>query len=123
MAAFTGPLTITQIDVGGRTWRLESNIQYGLIQAPAGFTTDGATVPRRLRFLLPRWGSYSRAAVIHDVLCDSLAKGSPHSLAPTWKSAAVLFREMMIAEGTGTALRTAMFAIVYAWAVWRDLNR
>lgn len=119
-AMFSGQLTITQTDVGGRTWRLEAPVRYASIEAPAGFVTDGATVPAHLRFLLPTWGSYSRAAVIHDVLCVALGKGAPHPLAPTWKSAALLFREMMIAEGTGVALRTTMFLIVYLWAIWRD---
>jgi hypothetical protein len=120
MACFAGRLTITQIDLGGRTWRLESLIRYGDIEAQAGFITDGATVPVRLRFLLPAWGSYSRAAVLHDVLCTALASGKPHPAAKTWKQAALLFLQMMKAEGTGRALRLAMFSVVYVWAIYRD---
>jgi hypothetical protein len=38
------------------------------IIAPAGFITDFASVPRVLWSILPPFGPYSRAAVIHDYL-------------------------------------------------------
>lgn len=35
---------------------------------PAGFTSDLASVPRGLWNLIPPWGPYADAAVIHDYL-------------------------------------------------------
>lgn len=35
---------------------------------PASFVTDFASVPRVLWRLIPPWGPYSRAAVVHDYL-------------------------------------------------------
>lgn len=38
------------------------------ITVPAGFITDFASVPRPLWAVLPPWGNYGPAAVIHDFL-------------------------------------------------------
>lgn len=37
---------------------------------PEPFTTDLASVPRILTWLLPRYGKYTKAAVLHDYLCQ-----------------------------------------------------
>ena len=34
-----------------------------------GFATDGATVPRPFRWLLPAWSYYQNAVIVHDYLC------------------------------------------------------
>jgi hypothetical protein len=53
-------------------WRLESAYcratSLGLIAVPAGFVWNGCSIPRALWGLLPPWGSYSGAALIHDWL-------------------------------------------------------
>lgn len=90
MSAFTGALTITHLDVDWRVWRLERPLRYEvgslgsgrLVEVPAGFVTDGASVPRAFWALLPVWGRYSRAAVVHDYLCVLINQGAPHDLAP-----------------------------------------
>lgn len=38
------------------------------ITVPAGFVTDFASIPRLFWRILPPWGSYNRAAVVHDFL-------------------------------------------------------
>lgn len=38
----------------------------------AGYVTDFATVPRPLVWLIPRFGRYTLAAILHDYLCDGL---------------------------------------------------
>lgn len=40
----------------------------GIITVPAGFLTDGASVPRIFWNIFPPYGSYFRAAIIHDFL-------------------------------------------------------
>ena len=37
---------------------------------PAGYLTDGASVPRPFWSFIPPWGQYGQAAVVHDYLCD-----------------------------------------------------
>ena len=43
------------------------------------FRTDLASVPRFLSWLFPRYGKYTKAAVIHDYLCQSLDVLAPGS--------------------------------------------
>ena len=116
MSAFTGPLTVTHLDMDWRLWRLEQPLCYEVgekgsgrtITAPAGFVTDGASVPRFLWAVLPTWGSYSRAAVIHDYLLVCLEKGEPHPEAPTRRDADRIFDEAMAVTCTPRPLRWLM---------------
>lgn len=40
------------------------------VKVPEGFVTDFASVPWFLRGLLPADGKYTKAAVVHDYLCE-----------------------------------------------------
>ncbi len=64
-----------------------------LIIVPAGYRTDFASIPRFFHRVLPPVGKYSRAAVVHDWLCDVRP--------PLCKSdtAADIFREAMVDLG------------------------
>lgn len=122
MSAFTGSLTITHLDADWRLWRLEQPLQYDIgelgsgrtVVVPAGFVTDGASVPRPLWSVLPTWGRYSRAAVIHDFLCRAVAEGKPHPQAPDRKTADAIFYEAMAVCGVNGAVRLTMWAAVRA---------
>ena len=57
----------------GRSARLIKDYKVSLvgiltITAPAGFETDFASVPRLFWRIVPPWGRYSPAAVVHDFL-------------------------------------------------------
>jgi hypothetical protein len=59
-------------------WMLESDLVWvgkkdDVITVPAGEETDFATVPRILQSFTPRTGAWTKAAVIHDMLCRLLA--------------------------------------------------
>jgi hypothetical protein len=79
MSAFTGPLVIAEVKPGYR-WRLMQAITYEVgeehsarvIEVPAGFETDGASIPGFLRVVLSVWGTYGRAACLHDYLYSVL---------------------------------------------------
>lgn len=45
-----------------------SSVAECTICVPAGFLSNGATIPRFLWWLIPRWGKYSQAAILHDYL-------------------------------------------------------
>jgi len=53
-------------------WRLLKELDYrgnrDLFQVPAGQGTDFASVPRVFVWFLPRYGRYTKAAVLHDYL-------------------------------------------------------
>jgi hypothetical protein len=42
------------------------------VTVEAGFRTDLASTPRFLSWLVPRYGKYTKAAVVHDYLCQHL---------------------------------------------------
>lgn len=58
------------------TWELEHPLIYrGSVDTfcvPAGFVTDFASVPRIAVWLIPRFGRYTPAAIVHDYLCQNL---------------------------------------------------
>lgn len=124
MSAFTDDLTITAL-ADGMNWRVFQALDYEvggagsgrIVTVPAGFVTDGASVPRPLWDLLPSWGTYSRAAVVHDYLCTLLNAGTPHAEAPTRKAADAIFYEAMVVCGTGATMRWTMWAFVRAYAI------
>lgn len=121
MSRFTGELTITQLDVDYRTWRLEQPLVYEvgdensghLIEVHKLFETDGASIPRLFWCILPTWGRYSRAAVVHDYLYNELREGTePHPEAPTRQRADAIFLEAMAVCGVGFMTRWIMWAAV-----------
>ena len=73
MSRFTEILIVSPL-ADGRTWYLRKEFGYDVgregsgetISVPVGFLTDFASVPRPLWWLLPLWGRYGNAAVIHD---------------------------------------------------------
>jgi hypothetical protein len=75
MSQFTKILVVSPL-ADGRTWYLWKEFGYDVgregsgetIHVPAGFLTDFASIPRPLWAILPRWGKYGNAAVLHDYL-------------------------------------------------------
>lgn len=73
MSQFTKVLTVSPL-ADGRTWVLRESFSYDVgfegsgntVLVPEKFITDFASVPRPLWWLLPPWGKYGNAAVIHD---------------------------------------------------------
>ena len=119
MPGFTGPLRIEEI-IPGKRWRLIDPIRFEAgakgsgvwIEVPSGFLTDGATIPPALRVFLAVWGSYGRAAALHDYLYACLRAGRPHPVAPNRLAADAEFHLAMKACGTRPALAWAMWAAV-----------
>lgn len=120
MSAFTGDLCIVHQPKAWWEWRLAQDLQYEVgaegsgrwVVVPKGFPTDGATVPRLLWAILPSWGTYSRAAVVHDYLLVCLKQGTPHVEAMRRKDADRIFLEAMAVCGTSRIVRYPMY-----WAV------
>lgn len=117
-----------------RTWQLVSTLDYeGESQTftiPRGYITDFASVPRALMFLVPPYGAYTRAAILHDwLITDELSKDAP---SVTSREVDGLFRRVMREEGVNFTLRWIMWSAVRAAApfspdrrkglgLWRDL--
>lgn len=74
--AFVGSgLVVEELDA--KFWRVVEPLVYqGSSEEfviPAGFRTDFASVPRAFVWLIPRYGAYTRAAILHDFLRSSHA--------------------------------------------------
>lgn len=71
MSSKFSPLRVEDISNGGKHFVLVESLtwnsdKFSLITVPQGFDTDLASIPRPLWALLPPFGSYDRAGVIHD---------------------------------------------------------
>ena len=85
-------------------FKYESDVLGCLVEIPAGFYSDGASVPRILWWLYHPFGRYLRAAVVHDWFCVTKTND--------YKTAAKVFREAMQVCEVNAWSRNAMY-----WAV------
>jgi hypothetical protein len=100
-----------------RIFRLKAPFSYissqGTITVPAGFDTDGASIPRVFWSILDPYGPYFEAAVIHDWLY------SPHNRRFNRAQADDIFREAMYNNGLDWLRREAIYRAVRL-AGWRS---
>ena len=94
--------------IGDATWMLAEPLKYEAkyetFDIPENFETDLASVPRPLVWLVPRYGRYTKCAILHDWL---------------WRRTAVhkadangIFRRAMREEGVSVVHRWMMWAAV-----------
>jgi hypothetical protein len=66
-------------ELGHGRWSLLEALNYqgerDLFKVPAGFVTDFASVPGLFTWLVPRYGRFTKAAILHDFLCDEAKEG------------------------------------------------
>jgi hypothetical protein len=95
----------------GSRWRLVEPLRYDgkheQFVVPAGFTTDFASVPRALTWLVPRYGRYTKAAILHDCLWRRCADGEF-----SWVDADGIFRRVMRELGVPFLRRWLMWGAV-----------
>lgn len=82
----------------------------------AGFRTDFASVPRVFVWFVPRYGRYTRAAVLHDHLADLARTGTFG-----WRDADGIFRRIMREDGVPFLQRWVMWAGV-RWGAWTQFR-
>jgi hypothetical protein len=121
VGAFTSELTMTHLSGNDRhswrRWRLAEPLIYEVggpgsgrvIRVSKDFVTDGTSIPQFLWRILPVWGSYSRAGVIHDYLCYRIARNNPHPEAPTRDHADRIFFEAMTVLNVGWVRKYALY--------------
>ncbi len=120
MSRFTEILTVSPLP-DGRNWIIRCPFGYDVgeedsdetIEVPVGFVTDFASVPRLLWIIIPRWGKYGNAAVIHD-FCYWEQKY-------TRKRADEIFREAMGVLKVGQFHKAVLYWMVklFGWIHWR----
>lgn len=104
---------------GSRLFKLERSFRYTsptvMLTVPAGFITDGASVPRAFWNILAPFGDYFEAAVIHDYLY------SPHNRFKTRAEADRIFLEAMGHVGVGWLTRRTIYRAVrlFGWTAFK----
>jgi hypothetical protein len=106
---------------GGRSVRLIKNFSVTLavgrkITVPAGFKTDFASVPRLFWRIIPPWGRYSAAAVVHDYLYETNSVDRAE--------ADQIFLELMKRLGVPLWKRQLMYRAVRigGWLPWKKYH-
>jgi len=115
-----GSLTVRRVDAD--RWSLVDDLVYQgrweRFVVPAGFRTDFATVPRVVTWLIPRFGVYTLAAILHDWLCTQGIRSG----AVTSRQADGIFRRVMRESGVPVLRRWLMWAGV-RWGALADERR
>lgn len=114
---------VRQVD--GTRWRLYDAVvylgRYGDYKVPPGYLTDFASVPRLLWPIVPPYGTYTDAAIVHDwLITDGLGKGA---VAISSAEVDAEFRRAMAALGVGLVRRWVMWCGVRWAAVLNPLRR
>lgn len=93
------------------------------IYIPKGYLTDGATVPPFLKRLVPTWGQYGAATIVHDYLCEYLSMRSKGTLMSITRARSdYIFLEAMGVLGVPWYRRFPMYFAVrlYSLLVRKD---
>ena len=127
MSRILGDLTI-RLSRSGATWSLAEPLEYHVgaedsdtvVQVPAGFETDLASVPWFGRWLVSSWKGTARAAVVHDFLYSVVGRRL-HGF--TRAQADSIFGEAL--RVTGSKAWPVIWAAVrlFGRAAWRGRER
>ena len=109
-------------EVTDNTWQLVEPLRYAgntdRFIVPAGFQTDFASVPRAFVWLIPKYGRYTKAAILHDFLCTESAAGRFDR-----DDADGIFRRVMRELGVPFLRRWLMWGAVSLATQWIKLRR
>lgn len=132
MSSFTTPLRVTPVDGEDNLWELLEEFDYELgakgsgkrVSCPAGFRTDFASIPRILWAILPPWGKYGKAAVIHDFLCTYryYLDENGNKVSVTRAECDVIFLEAMEVLSVPPFKRKLMYAAVRTYAIVKGIK-
>lgn len=86
----------------------------------SGFTSDGATIPKILWFVLSPFEEYFKSCIIHDYLCDKALMSD--DVYKNRKFADTVFNESMKRQSTKDSTRIALYSGVVLWR-WLRYNK
>ena len=119
MSRFTDALVVSPL-ADGKTWVVLRPFGYDVgdlgsgdtVEVAVGFCTDFASIPRIFWIVLPRWGKYGNAAVIHDWLYweqDRSRKASDD----------IMLEAMGVLEVSGLKKGAIYWAVrAFGWIAW-----
>lgn len=124
---FTPGAEVAVRQISKTEWVVMRPYSYGRVRVTEGTPTDFASVPRPFTWLLPRYGNYTKAAIVHDVMWRSWV---PQSM--TRREADATLREMLLELDVAFWRRWAMWAAVRVGSLahrdgrkgwWKDAPR
>ncbi len=107
MRCATGGIHLHVTGVNTRT--VDADVKIFGAQVLRGYKTDGASVPRWLQFLIPRFGRALPAAIVHDMRYDPPCRGR-------WMTRRTADREFR------TNLKTLGVMLHRRWLAWAGLS-
>ena len=123
MSSYTDELDISPFNDKMTLWILKTPFTFvigGLdgdekVVVPKGFITDFATT----KGLLPAMGTYGKACVVHDYLCDfkKITRKDGSIRTCTRKEGDYIFLEAMGVSNVNPLLKYVLFGIVRAYAI------
>jgi len=127
MSSYTTPLIVKVLDehkfelFKPFTFHLDSKYSKRAITVPKGFVTDFASIPKRLWSILPPYGKYTKAAVLHDSLYryHGFVSGDQY-ISYTRKESDQIFLDAMKVLGVPALTRGIMYNAVrwFARGAW-----
>ncbi len=128
MSSFTNPLRVEALEEN--TWKLLEQFEYhvghlgsnDIVKVPIGYETDFATIPQIFWSIIPPWGKYGKAAVVHDFLCSDgyfirVVDGVDVKVPVTRLEADNIFLEAMTVLDVDDVTKYAMYGAVRAYAI------
>jgi len=119
VSRFTSELLVSPL-ADGKTWVLMRDFGYDVgsegsvdrINVSIGFETDFASIPRLLWTVLPKWGKYGNAAVIHDWLYWRQERSR--------KAADGILLEAMVVLRVAAVTRASIYwgVRLFGWIAW-----
>lgn len=126
MSSYTDELEVSPFNDAMTLWILNKQFTYVIgdldgderVIVPKGFVTDFATT-KGFQWLFPPTGTYGKAAVVHDYLCDfkkiTLKDGSTRTC--TRKEGDIIFLEAMGVSNVNPVVKYVLFGAVRAYAI------
>lgn len=107
-------------------WRVMDGFRYFVnekgskawVDIPPGYLIDGASVPRPFWNIIPPWGDYGAAAIVHDRLCEYLTLMTPEGPKRiTRKRCDQILDEAMQVLGVDDVSRSVIYHAVSAYRI------
>jgi uncharacterized protein DUF1353 len=120
---FTPGSTVDVRQIDDQDWKVLRALTYRAstedFEVPVGEHTDFASVPREFVWFIPRYGRYTKAAILHDYLCSKVVPA--HTISRI--EADGIFRQAMRELGVPFLRRWIMWAAVRLGALTNSAGR
>lgn len=140
MSSFTGSLKTEWLD--GRRWRVIETFRFYsgepetslFIEVEKGFVTDLASIPKALRWLIPKVGRDSAASAVHDVAYRTGYVKTAHVIdgvehvekTPVSRGVAdSIYHQALVASKVGLWRRKVLYHGVstFGWIAWNTYRK